>query len=858
MKSLSLRIMVVVVMGLAAAGCGALISPQHRIERARADIATGQWGAAAIELRQALKSEPHNTEAWLVLAHLSLVAANPGEAYDDVNRALKYGAKGPKVDALRVRTWLATGRAKALLGVIQQGKLRLPEPDRSVAIARAYNQLQQPAQALAALQNALAVNPVPTAVRLAAATALALQGNSDLALQQLGLAASADPHSVAAPLLRGQILASRGQFAAAAAALTIAAHRVVGATTLQKRVAAYAGLADSHLALGEIRQAAKDSAVLTKLAPTAPIAQLIAARIQIAHGDRLGGIGALERLVADVPTYVEARMLLGAAQLERGDFEQARENLEQVIQQAPDNLQARELLARVRLKLHQPGEALKILAPELGTHSMDPQLYALIGAAGRRAGHPDAALQALVHTARARPGDLALQLELAQAYLGANRASDALALLEKLKVSGGDMRRDTLLLAAIGAVKGPAAQTQAAQQLVATHPKSLPMRDLAAVVYASQRRFAHARALLQQALAIAPKDLPTLATLARVDLASGDLKDANAALDTALATQPGNAALANGAGLLLLQANQYEAALARFHTACKLAPRKAAYWFNAGRAQLASNQSAAARESLRKAAQLEPDWLAPVSALALIDLRDKHAPRAIARVQRYLAAHPDDPAALTLQGEVAATAGQYPDAQRAFEAAMRRQPSAALAVKLFEVRRAARLANPQKPLLDWLARRPDDAAVRMELAAYDMAQSSMRAAQQQLQQVLSEAPNYVIALNNLAWVDSKLGDAHAEALAERAYQLAPKQANVADTLGWILAGKHQTQRALPLLAQAVKAAPADPQMQYHYAYALAEAGRGGEARAILGKLLAGKASFPARAAAVRLYAKLKS
>ncbi|HUY83185.1 MAG TPA: XrtA/PEP-CTERM system TPR-repeat protein PrsT, partial [Steroidobacteraceae bacterium] len=704
--------------------------------------------------------------------------------------------------------------------------------------------------------------------------------------------------------------------------------RTSGSTPLSERAEALAALTESRLAQGKIGEATQSSAELAKLVPNAPVAQMLGARIKLAHGDRLSGIADLERLVANMPKYVEARLLLGGAQLERGDLEQAQQNLEQVVQQAPDNLQARELLASVHLKLNQPDQALGVLTPALGEHAMDAQLYSLIGTAGRRAGNPNAALQALEAAVSAHPKDRALKLNLAQAYLGANRPNDALQLLQKTDAQGEDPRRDALLIAAVNAVQGPAAAGATADQLVAAHPKDRGMLDIAAMYFASEGQYDRARALLGEALQGNPHDVPSRLALARVDSASGDaaaaesslrtalaaqpgnltvrlslanaliaqrtedslaqarqlleaaprtgagpelqfalaevylaggkLQQANAALDRAIALRPGNADLVNSAGLLLLKANQYDAALARFRKATLLAPANAVFWFNAGRAQIALNQPVPARQSFEKAAQIAPRWLPAVSALALLDLREKHADRALTRVKQLLASEPGDADALGLEGEVYAAAGRFKEAETAFADALRRRPTADGAVKLFQARRAAGEKNPEEPLQQWLAQQPNDDAVRTLLGSYYLTQQALRPAAKEFEAVVRQAPRNVVALNNLAWVYGKLKDPRAESVAEQAYRLAPGQAAVADTLGWILAAKHDTQRALPLLAQAAKSDAADPDMQYHYAYILVQAGRRAEAREILAKLLAGKQGFESRADAERLYANLKS
>ena len=849
---------VVAAFSLTATGCDAFLSSHQLVGRARADLTKGDWGSAAIDLRKAVQKDPKDATAWLALAQLSLAAADPNDAMIDLGKAVKLGARGAEVDTLQARTWLATGQAQALIQAITANRLALSEPARSVFLAKAYNQLRQPAQALAALATPLGLQRVPTAVELAAAVALGEQGESAQALARIRTASTADPHSYAAPLLEGQVLASRGDTAKAKAAFERALQRMPAATPLSARAQALAGLTEAELALGDVAGATKASVTLSQVLPSAPIAQLLAARIKLVHGDRLDGIADLERLVANVPRFVSARLLLGAAQLDRGDLEQARQNIEEVLRQAPDNLAARELLAQIRLKLHQPQQALDVLEPALASQPMTPELYALLGAAGRAAGKPDAALTALEQAAHAHPKDLALQLNLAQAYLGAHRPTDALALLEKTDPSGENTRRDALWLAATGAVSGESAVRGSVEQLLKAHPTDPGVIDLAANYYASLRQFDQARALVEHALARAPRNVPLLVMLARIDLAAGKLAPANAALDRVVATQPQNAALVNAAGLLLMQANQYQAALTRFRAAIGIDRSKAMYWFDAGRAQLALNQAGAARESFREATQLAPTWVAPVGALAFIDLQQKDSQRAVARADTLIAKDPKNPDARALKGQIESSVGQYAAADASYTAAQRLHPSAALAVRLFTVRRAERAAHPEAVLEQWLTQHADDAAVRTELGMYQLSKSDLSNAAKSFEVALRTAPNDVIALNNLAWIYSKQKDPRAEATAERAYQLAPTEPSVADTLGWILVQGRHLQRALPLLASAAKASAGDPTVEYHYAYALAETGNKAAARAILAKLLASKAPFAARQEVKELLGRLQS
>ncbi len=101
-------------------------------------------------------------------------------------------------------------------------------------------------------------------------------------------------------------------------------------------------------------------------------------------------------------------------------------------------------------------------------------------------------------------------------------------------------------------------------------------------------------------------------------------------------------------------------------------------------------------------------------------------------------------------------------------------------------------------------------------------------------------------LNNLAWRYFEKGDPRAEALARDAHRQAPTNGAIADTLGWILVRKGAHDEGIRLLREAASLAPDEPEIQLHLAEALVTAGKSGEARQLLGKLLEGNREFAAR------------
>lgn len=84
-------------------------------------------------------------------------------------------------------------------------------------------------------------------------------------------------------------------------------------------------------------------------------------------------------------------------------------------------------------------------------------------------------------------------------------------------------------------------------------------------------------------------------------------------------------------------------------------------------------------------------------------------------------------------------------------------------------------------------------------------------------EVLVQAPNHVVALNNLAWILRRQDPEEALKLASRAAELAPDNPDVLDTYAWILhlAGNHHT--AGEIIDRAFTLAPDNDQIRSHRA-----------------------------------------
>ena len=73
----------------------------------------------------------------------------------------------------------------------------------------------------------------------------------------------------------------------------------------------------------------------------------------------------------------------------------------------------------------------------------------------------------------------------------------------------------------------------------------------------------------------------------------------------------------------------------------------------------------------------------------------------------------------------------------------------------------------------WVTEHPNDTTYRMYLAEHELRARDFKAAVTHYQAVVTQQPENVVALNNLAWAAGQLGDPKALDYAQRALRIAP-------------------------------------------------------------------------------------
>ena len=243
--------------------------------------------------------------------------------------------------------------------------------------------------------------------------------------------------------------------------------------------------------------------------------------------------------------------------------------------------------------------------------------------------------------------------------------------------------------------------------------------------------------------------------------------------------------------------------------------------------------------------------------MTLLDLSQGQVNGAIQHVNELRRAYPNDASVMVLEGEVYSYQRDYVTAAKAFNRAVANGGDRRVVFREYQARLDAQMADPEKPIADWLKANPDDTEARTVLAIHLQQTLSSDAAVAQYEQIIEQDPENAVALNNLAWHYMEAGSLdRAVTLAERARELDRSNGSITDTLAWIYRARGDLPRSLELLNEAARLAPQNPEIQFHLATVLAETGDQDRARRILTRLMAGDRQFPSRSDAEALLARL--
>ena len=898
---------------------------EELLKRAEMSLASGEYRAAMIDLKNYVAKHPTDARARAMLGVALLELGDVGGAETEVAKALELGADRQSTVAAECRLLVVRDAYQRVLD--ECGDIGDDAVDPELAIARgdALLGLQRYAEAQRSFELAAKSRPTSlSAIQGLAAAAFGIEG-ADGARRVFEAAPQTVKDQPRYWLALGSMEIRDGDFAAAERAFATAAEKTAEDSDSRDRLSALAGMTEAQLRLGKTQEAAATSDLLLQAAPKSPFAKMLRAQAAAGAGDLATARTLLEEAVSADPGNAQARTMLGLVNMQQGNLGQAEMHLSTVVARDPDNVRAQQLLASVRSQLQSPEQSLESLKPALERPTVDPSLFALASQLSLQSGDREAAVGYLAQAQSSNPSSPEARIQLASGYLAAGEHARAIEILEAMPEGqdGAGIQRETLLVAALlqqGKTDEAVARADALAQRPADDAVS---HGIAGAIYAATGRRDRARSEWGRVLEAKPDDAATRMNLARLDLAEGkpdaasdqfqkvlaaDPKNLMATLGLAVASQsrkdidgtkrwlqkavadhpespdvrlaqaqfylsqrdfgeartasgeamrlaPKSAQAANAMGLAELGAGDIPAAISSFRKAVEWAPR-GSYHMNLARAYLMDRKADEALRVLDEALRSAPRQPQTLALAATVALQARQLEKATGYVERLRTVAPDAAGTMRLEGDLAMADKRYRAALDYYDRAARSGSDALLSVARYQAGMAAGVAQPQKPLDEWLAVAPGDAGVRVLLAEYEQQRGNEAAAIAGYEKVLETAPGNVMALNNLAGIYQQKGNERALPLARRAYEAAPASPAVQDTYGWALVASGDLDRGLELIREAAKALPGVPEIQYHLGAALARKGDTAEARRILKQVVTANATPNIRAGAEAELAKL--
>jgi putative PEP-CTERM system TPR-repeat lipoprotein len=863
----------------------------------KALLLNGEAASAEIELTEALRSGVNRAEVVVALAQalaaqgkqtqmvddtrltpaglpnsvqfqLLLVRAAAASDTGDVRSAAKTIQEARALDPKAVGSWLAevplrirAGQFTEALGAAEQALKLAPELSEAHYQKGSVLHVQGQTQAaLSAYERALTLDSAHVEARLARAGIWVDSGRDKDAqadLKELQLLAPADPRA----LYLGALLAERaGDVADARVALKNVtalldsvpiefirwrsqalmlnglAHYGLGELEKAKPYLEYALrqqansplaklLAKIYLAEANLNRAAEVLDGYLKAHPGDGQALLMLASTQMAQG-RHGRATALMQEALRAKDSPEFRASLGLSLMQGGQNANATDELEQAFKSNPKQAYAGMALVTLHLRNGQTAKALAVAQSLLKLNPGNPSALLLLGLVKTRtadyAGARSAFEQALNSDAQLTEAKLGLvRVEIATRAFG---AAD-LRLRNILKAEPRHV--DALFeMAVLNELRGRDDEALHWLENTVDYSSLRDTRANFALVAWHLRKGQASKALdaAKQLLGKAPDDAQVLQTYARAQLANNDPAGARASLINA----------------------------------SRRASFEAPTQVDIARLQLQIKDLPSAAYSLDKALTGQPDYLPALALLTALELQQGEPAKAERRARQIIQSWPKLADGYSLLAEVALSRGQATTALESLRRAHEVAPSSDTLLRLFQSLASLDGGKPAIALAErWLSSHPQDLPVQRALANAQARAGNFSAARRAYEAALKLSPSDAELLNNLANVLLGLKDPAALKVAEQALSLNPRNPLLVDTAGWAnhLAGNKD--RALQLLRDALLRQPANPEIRYHLAAVLAQAGRKAEALTELRQALKAGANFESAGQAEFLLKTLK-
>lgn len=875
-------------------GCGG-DTPESLIASGKEFLAKKDSKAAVIQFKNALQQNPNSGEARFFLGKALLEEGDARGAEVELRKAYDLKHAPDLTAPLLVKAMLATGQTKKVVEEFSNLELSgEAAANLKTSLSLAYRAIGNKEAAEVALAAALNAKPDYAPARLAEARTKFTQEDIRGAIAIIDDVLSKTPNDADALLLKGSMLAVKGDQASAVVLYRKAVQ------SKPDHLAAHAAIFSALMQNGALDDAAKQLDEMKKVAPKNLQTLYLETQLAYQQKDYKKARDISQQLLKASPDNPLFQQLAGATEYQLGSHAQAETLLNKALQQAPELGMARKMLVANYLRTGQPAKAITTLQPVLDKIDKDPAFLALAGDAYLQSGDPKKAEEYFAKASKLDPDNPAPRTSLALANMAQGNVSAATVELEHISGSDKGTTADRALIASYLRRNELDKALQAIKVLQEKTPDDPATFSMLGRIYLAKNDIANARQNFEKALLINPAYAPAYATLAAIDIAENKPVDARKRFESVLVASPNNATallalakltastggkpeevltlinkalsgnptevaprvalieynlankepkkavtaaqealaaipdkpeLLNAAGQAQMQAGEINQALATYAKMAALQPTSPIPDMRTAEVQFSTKNYEEAIKSLRKALTIKPDQLEAQRNLIVAYLAAGKPKDALSVARDVEKQRPKEAAGYVLEGDIQVSQKHWSEAVTAYRSGLKLAPSTELVIRLHKSLLAAQNhAEADKTASEWIKAHPKDLGFRLHLGDVATARKDYPAAIQQYRSVVDQQPENALALNNLAWAYGQTKSPKAIEYAEKANRLAPNQPAFMDTLAMLMAENGDTAGAIVLLKKALEIAPQAAAIRLNLARVLISAGKKEEAR----------------------------
>ena len=900
------RTLCTVVLFAALVACGSDSADEY-IARAEQFMAESNYDSATIELKNALQRDGKSGQARWLLGKIYLESGDILSAEKELQRALKLGWSHDDLMPALAAVLLAQSKYSEVGKLDSSGLKPQVSASLASSKAMAAMAQGETRRAKKLIERALKLYPASSDALLARARMLASQGDIPGADEVLAALLAREPENGTAWDLLGDVRMSQQQLDEAAAAYGHAIEFTrSNYGSLFKRALLYFRLENFEAAQTDTRkllavapqhpranyvqgllnfQAGKYEETVSAMSLAEPAAEqfplvlffLASAQLIEGHLD-LASVQAV-RFNNRVPESIRGRMLLATIRLQEGDFGEVQTLLAPVLAANPDDVGALNIMANALLRDGKIDEGITALSRVAELQPDSPVAQVRLGAGLLISGNNDSAEQHMESALELAPEfqqadillvlnhlqkkDYTAAIEAAQAYkrrhltsvtpynllgrvyLEAGQQDEARASFEKaltfdksdpaanhnlaqLAISGGDLAR----------------ARQHYNTILAERENFLPAMIQLALLDARENNKEALLERLEQAIDAHPGELQPRLLMGRFQLSQGrpdKVAPIFADLDEVQRRSPPVLQLI---ALAQLSENENTEAQYTLEQLMDETPDSPALHLMMARAASGAGDAKRAERELHRALELDENYLPARIALARVALSGGQLEEFNGHLKKLTAQAPENIDVILLRAAAAANAGNFGAAVELAEQAYKLAPVRATLLALAAHQVAAGDNEAAHRLYrNWIAKNPEDVAVRLVFADNLYKIGKVDAAVVQYHEVIKLDPDNIPALNNAAWHIREKDPARALEYIRHATSLAPGLADVLDTQAVVEYNNKDYGAATRSIERALDKRPDNSTLIYHKAMILAAKGDSAAAVEALNDIL-GREVFP--------------